>query len=276
MGRQAERSETSSILPRELLRRAGRLAEARLPVKWWDGIIQFWVQTQLVFSRSTLMLAGGLLLFFYLQATGQMFNAATGGSGQAGNPDSTAFVTLFMLGQVLAIMLNMNLWQAEREGRTYELLLMRVPSIHHLIWLKLRVTLIWLIIFPAPLYAGYAWFLDIAISRMLLYWLFATTGCLLTAVLTCVVSSFVRHGLTTGIIAAAVAIPFAVISTNAPLPYHLYYAAMLDPFGTNLDGLRLWKYLRILIVNRLIFVAVGVALYWWLHTRLQKTEDWVV
>lgn len=276
MGRQAERSETSSILPRELLRRAGRLAEARLPLKWWDGIAQFWVQTRLVFSRSTLMLAGGLLLFFYLQAPSQVIDDAAGPSPQTLAPGAVAFITLFMLGQVLAIILNMNLWQAEREGRTYELLLMRVPSIHHLIWMKLRVTLIWLIIFPAPLYVGYAWFLGIPISHMLLYWVFATMGCLLTAVLTCVVSSFVRHGLTTGIIAAAVAIPFAVISTNAPLPYHLYYAAMLDPFSADIVTLRLWKYLRLLVVNRLIFIAIGVALYWWLHTRLQRTEEWVV
>ncbi|HUT23557.1 MAG TPA: hypothetical protein VM492_04365 [Sumerlaeia bacterium] len=255
----------SSAMPRGLGRKLGRLLARTLPFKWVDALSQFWVQTRLLFSRSILLMVVAMFALFAWASIAQQIS-----------DESRALVLLVLQTAVLSILLHMNLWETEREARTFELLIMRVPSVHRLIWLKLRVSLFWTLVLPLPFFAAFSWFVSIPLTRCAIYLLFIQALAVFIALQTCVVASFVHRGLPTGIIVAVLFWILAGITEEAPLPYKDFYRPLINPFGKQFDAVSLLQQVKVLAVNRGVLLAAAACFYWWLHERLKKTEKWIL
>jgi len=263
MKKSSEKVAMSSIIPRGLAKKARRLMERHLPPKVIDWLAQFWIQTRILFSRTLiLMVVAMFAIFTWATIEKEIYK------------ESDAFDFLILQSIALAILLHMNLWETEREGRTFELLIMRIPGVSRLIWFKMRVSLLWNFLLLLPFSLGFMWFLTIPLWRELLYLFFLMTVAVFVALFTCVVSSFVKRGLPTAII---VAIILTMISSFTHLPAGEYFQIFIFPMKESL--LENWSHKRLaimLIVNRLFLVCVAAHLYWWLYRRLQKTEKWIV
>jgi len=254
----------SSIIPRALVPKLGRLIERHLSLRRWDALNQFWIGTRLIFSRAILLLVAALFVFFSWIAL--VRNSVT---------ENDAFGILSVQTVILAVLLNMNLWEIEREGRTFELLIMRIPSLNRLIWFKLRISLFWLVFLPIPFFAAFAWFFSIPFFHILLYFVFTLSYALLVCLVTCVVASFVHHGLTSGIVTFVLsAFAMAFFKEAHGLPYRDYYSLYKHPFefATGLSTAQTaWR----MIVNRCFLLLVAAGFYAWLRRRLGKTEKWI-
>jgi hypothetical protein len=263
MKKSSEKVAMSSIIPRGLAKKARRLMERRLPPKVIDWLAQFFIQTRILFSRTLiLMVVAMFAIFTWATIKEEIFK------------EGDAFKFLILQSIALAILLHMNLWETEREGRTFELLIMRIPGVNRLIWFKMRVSLLWNFLLLLPFSLGFMWFLTIPLWRELLYLLFLMTVAVFVALFTCVVSSFVKRGLPTAII---VSIILTMISSFTHLPAGEYFQIFIFPMKESL--LKDWSHKRLaimLIVNRLFLVCVAAHLYWWLYRRLRKTEKWIV
>ena len=265
MPKPSDHVQMSSIIPRFLVRKAGLFIERHLPLRKWDMLNHFWVQTRLIFSRAILLLVLALTAFFSSIALGKAEYIN----------EEMVFELLIYQVSVLAILLNMSLWEVEREGRTFELLIMRIPNLHRLIWFKLRVSIFWMIALSIPFFAAYGWFLSIPFYRIFLFFLFIATFATLITFATCVVSSFVHHGLTSGIVTFILSTFVIAISRNARLPYIDFYSLAIQPFQLKTAGLSVAQTVWLLIANRCVLLLVTAGFYFWLHRRLGKTEKWI-
>lgn len=262
--RRPEHQRMSTILPRGVTLRIERTIERRLPLRWWDALNHFRVQTRLIFSRSILLMTAALLGFFAWIAIVENIDS-----------EDEAAEYLRILTVVLTIVLNMNLWAAEREGRTFELLVMRIPSVRQLVWYKLRYSLFWLLILALPFYAALGWFLDLSPAHLFAYWAFWTSSALLVTLLTCVVASFVNHSLTTGIITFVLTMITIAFLDNARLPWIEYYRLFGSPRPRLPGGQEFaWMPWRAMLINRLVLAAAIACAYLWLRQRLEKIEKW--
>jgi len=266
MKKSSEKVVMSSIIPRGLAKKVRRLLERRLSPKVIDWLAQFWIQTRILFSRTLiLMVAAMFAIFTWATIKEEIFK------------EGDAFKFLILQSTALAILLHMNLWETEREGRTFELLIMRIPGVNRLIWFKMRVSLLWNFLLLLPFSLGFMWFLTIPLWRELLYLLFLMTVAVFVAFFTCVVSSFVKRGLPTAIIVAIILPMISSYSHFGALPAREYFQIFIFPMKESL--LENWSHKRLaimLIVNRLFLVCVAAHLYWWLYRRLRKTEKWIV
>ena len=187
-----ERVEMSSWIPYWVVRKLKRTAERRLPRPVWDGLCQFWVQTRLIFSRTILLVAGALLLAF---TWGTIIMTIEGKTLRA----IEVCGMLTSQAAILAIAMHMGLWETERDSRAFELLLMRIPNLHRLIWTKLRVSLTWAVMLILPFWLGFSWFATLTLSESLMVLACCLMAIVAAAMLTCVVSSFVQNSLAAGI-----------------------------------------------------------------------------
>ena len=269
MSKPSEAPRMSSIVPRHLAQKAGRFIERRLPLKWWDALNQFWVETRLVFSRAILLLVGALFTVFSWSAIMQGERLK----------ENDVFEMLHFQVLILAILLNMSLWEMEREGRTFELLIMRVPNLHRLIWFKMRVSLFWMTGLAIPFFAAYGWFLSIPFGHLALYFVFIVTFATLTAFATCVAASFVHHGLTSAIVTFILTVIAMSICRNMNFRYFDFFNLFMNPRATLFDKLgphltaaeTFW----VLLANRIFLALVTAGFYVWLLRRLAKTEKWI-
>lgn len=128
-----------------------------------------------------------------------------------------------------------------------------------------------------PFFGGYWWFLTLPFSRILVFFLFCVFVMLWTSFFTCIVSSFVRRPLPTGIISAIVIFVVFAFCENMRLPwnFHYYLNFMIFPYEDNLMMLSGWRYIFVLIVNRIIILTASAAFYAWLYHRLKRTEKWI-
>ena len=260
MPARAEKVRMSSILPKGFRKKIGRLLERVLPLPWVDALFRFWVQTRLLFSKTLLLMLIGLFV---------LFSWATIEQGTFKEQQVYEHLVLQSIG--LAILLHMALWDTERERRTFELLVMRIPSEHRLIWLKLGVSLLWNFILLLPFFIGYTWFVTIPVERALVYLFFCMSMALFVALLTCVISSFVHRGLAAGIIAAIIMVFLIGLLEN--IPYNNYLNLVMCPYLENSGDFRKLRYL---ITNRLLLLGVSGLLYSWFYNRLKKTDRWVI
>jgi len=255
----------SSFIPRRLVRKCGRAVERALPPRVLDWLSQFWAQTRILFSRSLIMM---------LVAMFALFTWAT--IKQETFKENIVFGYLLVQSIALGILLHMSLWEMEREGRTFELLIMRVPGVHRLIWFKMRVSLMWNLLLLLPFFAGFLWFVTIPLWRGLIYLVFCLMAGVFTALLTCIVASFAKGGLPTAVIVAVILWMQAMVSFEGRLPYGEYYNIFIFPMTE-----RYWenwsraRVIIMLLVNRLFLLAMAGLLYWWLFRRIQKTERWI-
>jgi len=150
MKKSSEKVVMSSIIPRGLAKKVHRLLERHLPPKVMDWLSQFWIQTRILFSRTLiLMVVAMFAVFTWATIKEEIYK------------ESDAFSFLILQSLALAILLHMNLWETEREGRTFELLIMRIPGVNRLIWFKMRVSLLWNFLLLLPFSLGFMWFLTI-------------------------------------------------------------------------------------------------------------------
>ena len=259
-----ENERLSVLSPAGLKMRLVGLAERRLPVRWLDEVNHFLIQTRLLFSRFVLLLLAAMFFFFtWATVEQQTFQ------------EENVFGFLLMQTIGLAIILHMSLWEGEREERTFEFLVMRVPNVHSLIWFKLRVSLLWTFILLLPFFFGFVWFVSIPFGHALLFLLFCSTHVLFFSLLTCVVASFVHRALPTGIIVVIATSIYAGFSENAPLPYRDYYRTFLYPFSEAHSSWGTFDWVRLIVVNRLVEVVEALGFYTWFARRLSKTEKWI-
>jgi hypothetical protein len=265
MKKSSEKVVMSSIIPRGLAKKLRRLLERHLSPKVMDWLSQFWIQTRILFSRTLiLMVVAMFAIFTWATIKEEIFK------------EGDAFRYLILQSIALAILLHMNLWETEREGRTFELLIMRIPGVNRLIWFKMRVSLLWNFLLLLPFSLGFMWFLTIPLWRELLYLFFLMTVAVFAALFTCVVSSFVKRGLPTAIIVAIILLMIASFTKFGHLPAREYFQFFIFPMNERL--FENWSHKRLaimLIVNRLFLLCVAAHLYWWLYRRLQKTEKWI-
>ena len=262
MPRRGEKVKMSSIIPRGLGKKIRRFLERLLPFRWLDLLDQFWVQTRLLFSRTLLLMVAALFVFF------------TWGTVERGTfRESEAYEFLIVQSIALAILLHMNLWETEREGRTFELLMMRIPGRHRMIWFKLRVSLFWTFALSLPFFVGYMWFVNIPVYRGLVYLFFCMSLALFVALVTCVVASYVHMSLATGIITTILIWIMAVFFMAFRPPKREYYEFFINPFVGDTGK---FKGATALIVNRSILFFLIAFLYSWFYERLQKTEKWIL
>lgn len=254
----------SSIMPRFLSRWLGRAIERLLPLRWCDQLNQFRVETRLIFSRAILLLVGALFAFFTFIAFEQ--NTIR---------EDDVFGILSFQVMILAILLNMNLWEMEREGRTFELLIMRIPSLHRLIWFKLRVSLFWLALLSLPFFAAYAWFVSIAFSHILLFYIFIVSYAVLVSFATCVVTSFVHHGLTAGIVTFILSSILVAFCKGFDYAWADYVRVFQHPFELKAPALTTMQTVWRLVINRAVLGLAVACFYGWLLRRLAKTEKWI-
>ena len=262
MARHREKVRMSSIIPRKLAKKLVLLAVKFLPFKWRDVLSRYWVQTRLLFSRTILILVVAMFAFF-TWATIEQHTFR----------EQEAFYFLMVQSIGLGILLHMGLWEKERDGRTFELLIMRIPRLHELIWFKLRVSLFWVFFLSLPFFIGYTWFISIPVWRMLVYLLFCMTVSLFAVFLTSVVSSFVHSSLATGIIAVILMWVMAGFLFNARIPRIKYFQIFLMPFNERYGT---FENFWLLFLNRLILLFIILALYGWFYERLKKTEKWIL
>lgn len=254
----------SSVVPRFLARWVAHAIQALLPLKWADRLYQFWVQTRLIFSRAILLLVGALFAFFTFVAFEQ--NTIR---------EDDVFGMLTFQVMILSILLNMNLWEVEREGRTFELLIMRIPSLHRLIWFKLRVSLFWLAFLSLPFFAAYAWFVSIPFSHILLFFIFIVSYAVLVAFATCVVTSFVHHGLTAGVVTFILSSILIASCQGFDYAWADYIRVFQHPFELKAQNLNTIQKVWRLMINRATLGLAIACCYWWLYRRLAKTEKWI-
>jgi hypothetical protein len=248
---------------------SGAWIERALPLPIWDAVFRFYFQTRVIFSRATLLLVAALLVSMSIPIlTGEIRDI----------DDVFGFVTFQTM--VLAILIHMNLWQTEREERTFELLVMRVPSVHRLIGLKLGVSLAWLTVLAAPPPIGFAWFLDLPLGELATIGVFALTAAYFVALLTCAIGSLVRSPLATGVVAFVASMFMFGISQGLSeardvWKYAPCFAPFLYPFGDAFSAHSFgWKVL-LLSLNRAFVLALCGLLYAFLYDRLSRTEKWI-
>jgi len=262
MSLRGEKDKMSSILPRGLGKKIRRILERLLPFRWLDVVDQFWVQTRLLFSRTLLLMVAALFAFF-----------TWGTVEQETFREKDAYGFLMLQSIALAILLHMNLWETEREGRTFELLMMRIPGRHRMIWFKLRVSLFWILVLSLPFFVGYMWFVNIPVYRGLVYLFFCMSLALFVALVTCVVASFVHISLASGIITTIFIWIMAVFFMAFRPPKREYYEIFIEPF---IEDTGKFKSATALIVNRSILFFLIAFLYSWFYERLRKTEKWIL
>jgi hypothetical protein len=260
--KRAEKIRMSSILPRGLRKKIDLFLERTLPLKWRDLLNQYWVQTRLIFSRTILLVLAAMFFFF-----------TWGTIEQQTFKERDAFLMLILQTNALAILLHMNLWETEREDRTFELLLMRIPNLHRLTWFKMRVSLFWMFVLSMPFFIGYTWFINIPIFRAFLYLFFCMTSALLSAFVTCTVTSFVHNSLATGIISVILIWIIGALMDEGNLPKKDYYNFFINPFNEN-DGI--YEKYWILIINRILLFLFILVFFGWFNDRLKKTEKWIL
>lgn len=243
------------------------LGHFQLPLRWADGLNHFLVETRLIFSRSIILLVAALFIGFLWFTIQEKVN----------KEDDVYFILLFQ-GFFLAILLNMNLWESERESHAFELLIMRIPNVNRLIWFKLRVSLGWAALLSLPFFAGFAFFVGIPLPRLLGYYVYCLMAMVLVALLTCIASSFVHHGLTAAIITViAVYGSFGFLEGLRQAPFGRYFQIFRYPFQEDLVryNLTILQNAKWIILNRLIMIAAIIGMYAWLRRRLMKTEKWI-
>jgi hypothetical protein len=252
----------SSIIPRAFLNKMKNIVEERLSIKWRDYFIHFNVQTRLIFSKSILLILLALFIFFswitiegLKSKTGEVFNS----------------LHLFVM--YLAILMNMNLWEAERDKKTYELLIMRVSNIHKFIWMKLSVSMIWALILLIPFWLGFTWFGSLSLLNSLLIVLFCIMEIIIITLITCVISSLVHHELLTGIVAFFVVFS---ISELFHIPQNGYIDLFINIFNDKYSffNYTLFRFIRLYVLNRLFFIVLCAGIYLWLYRRMEDTEKW--
>jgi hypothetical protein len=275
--------EMSSIISWGLIRKWAERWQNRLPLWIWDRIYWFVIQTRLLFSVTILLIVGALMLLFIwatiglaiVMATGQL---ATQLEGQGVTLAQVIHSVLFQQAIFLTIVMHMNQWEVERDDRTFELLIMRIPNIHRLIWFKLFVSITWVFILLFPVYLGLSLFADTSLASGLSILIFCLMSALTVALFTCVIASFVHHPLATGFITLILTFVGAAILDNPawPKPYahafqiFIYPPMLFDPAMIK-DSLQLLY----AILNRLFYLFVTLGIYWWLYRRLSQTEKWI-
>ena len=267
MSKQTDAPEAmASIIPRDLRRRLTGWIVGHLPLRWQDALSGFMVQTRLIFSRTILLMLAALIVWFSYLAI-----------GKESHREQEVFWFLVVQGIALAILTGMNLWEAEREGKTFELLIMRIPSVHKLIWFKLRVSLFWMVVLSLPLLAAFNWFAELGWQKALYYELFTLKAALPALLLTCVVSSFVRQSLTTGIITIVIFWMTAGFTENANIPGLNYFRLFMAPWAMEewIKNDIWWRVTLKIGGNLAIYFATLIGLYRWLRNRLAKTEIWI-
>lgn len=260
--KRVEKVRMSSFIPQGLRKKIGRFLERMLPLKWRDTLNHFWVQTRLIFSRTILLVLGAMFFFF-----------TWGTIEQHTFKEKDAFLMLILQTNALAILLHMNLWETEREDRTFELLLMRIPNLHRLIRFKMRVSMFWVFVLSMPFFIGYTWFITIPIFRAFLYLFFCMSSALLSAFVTCVVTSFVHNSLATGIISVILLWITGGILNEGNLPKKGYYNFFINPYN---EYVGIYEKAWILVINRIILFLVILIFYGWFNERLKKTEKWIL
>ena len=269
----------STLISRQAIRRWAERAQNHLPLWLWDRIYWFAIQTKLLFSLTIILVAGAMMLYFILVTGVLAFQLANDGLNEIPlEPPELVYSFLLQMVIFLAIVMHMNQWEVEREDRTFELLIMRIPNIHRLIWFKLFVSTSWVFILTLPMFFGLAWFAGMPILSGLASLLFALMAALVVGVFTCVIASFVHHPLATGILTfVLVSIAANIMDAQAwPAPYawafrmFVYPPALFDDANIK-DSWQLWY----LLFNRSFFVFVALSIYWWLYRRLSATEKWI-
>lgn len=243
------------------------LGHIQLPLRWADRLNHFLVETRLIFSRSIILLVIALFIGFLWFTIQEEVN----------KEDEVYFILLFQ-GFFLAILLNMNLWESERENHAFELLIMRIPNVNRLIWFKLRVSLGWAALLSLPFSAGFAFFVGIPPLRLLGFFVYCLMAMIMVALLTCIASSFVHHGLTAAIITViAVYGAFGFLEGLRQAPFGRYFQIFRYPFQEDLLRYNLSRFQNAqwIILNRLILIAAILGLHAWFRRRLMKTEKWI-
>ena len=257
-------AQMSSIVPRFLRLRLGAWFERRLSLRSWDRVNQFWVQSRLVFSKAIVLMVVAMLGFFSFVCIAQGLYEVR-----------RIFPIVIFVFVLLAVLLNMGLWETERDGRTFELLLMRVPTVDGLIWFKLRVTLIWMLVLALPIPLGLLWFTGMNSWHLALIVLFNAFIGVMVALLVNVVSTFIRHSIAAGVVSLFISIFLISFFAGAPLPYRNFYNPVIDPVYQMPDGFTLPRWIWTMTVNRGAMLLVAGGFYWWLRRRLGKTELWI-
>ena len=252
-------SEASSWIPRRLLRALSSFLLRRLPLRWCDRLVRFWIQTRLLFSRTILLMVGALFAGFSWLTIAQ----------KVWQEEAVQGVILVQM-LILAILLHMGVWEREREGKTLELLLIHIPEVRELVWLKVSVSLTWTVVLVLPFWGGFIWFAGIPLPRAFVYLVFSLSTAILAAFFTLVVASFVRGSLPAGIVALVLIFMLAGFMENKP-PWHEYYNVFISPVEEDLTFRRAHR----LVVNRVIVLGLIVATYRWLLHRLGRIEKWV-
>ncbi|OPZ09235.1 MAG: hypothetical protein BWZ08_00563 [candidate division BRC1 bacterium ADurb.BinA292] len=253
----ATQPRMSSVIP-PFLGRWARAGAGRLPPTLRDALMIFHVQTQLIFSRTILLILACVFAFF-------TWLAIVAGIHQP----NQAYDFLALQSIVMGLLTCMNLWSAESDGGTLELLMMRMRGPGHLIWFKLRVALVWMMILSFPLFAGLGWFVDLGLGRLLVFWVFSMMAALPMMLLTCVVTTFVRNGLTASVLAVVMAVPVAALTENVPLRWIRFFRLFIPPYKL------LEESLPTILGNRLMWLAAVACLVWWLYNRLRRVERWI-
>ena len=267
MPRPSKRIEMSSIFPRAWRRALARMLRGRLPVRLWDECVLFWVQTKLIFSRAIVLILLALLAAFTYITVFQLRWE-----------QDDLYDVLVAQAVALAVLVHMQLWETERDGRTYEMLMMRIPSLHGLLWSKLHVSLAWAFFFLSLFTVAYGWFGSMPVHVVLVCMLFLFMTVLLVGLFTCVVSTFIRHGLTAGAVAVIVSfVAIAFTKETFRTGKLLRLQLVLNPFDKQFEAphLTLTDYLSTLLWNRGLVVLLCVGLYLWLVRRLSFTEKWI-
>ncbi len=270
MKQSSDQPKMAGILPGWLKRRFHHFAEERIPLRWADRINRFRVQTRLIFSRAVLMLVLALFVAFTWIVVAQVVE-------EKFLSEAEASIIFYVQVGILAIVLHMNLWEQERENRTFELLIMRVPETGRLIWLKLRVSLFWVFFLSLPFHIALCWFASLPVSHSLVHFLFAQTSGIGVALTTCAIASYVKRGLPTGLITAAVLWMFGGFTEVANF---FWFKDSMRPFTNPFHEERFmlltdFEYVLVLVLNRLFVVGLIALAYIWLKTRLSQTEKWV-
>lgn len=279
--------EMSSIISWQGIRKWAERWQNRLPLWIWDRIYWFVIQTRLLFSITIILIVAALMLLFIwatiaLAIAMSTPSIATEIASDVEREGATLahiiHSVLFQQAVLLAIVMHMNQWEVERDDRTFELLIMRIPNIHRLIWFKLFVSITWVFILIFPVYVGLALFIDAPLLDGLSSLAYTLMTALTVALFTCVMASFVHHPLATGLITLILTFVGAAILDNPtwPKPYAMAFQIFVYPpdiFNpANIkDSLQVWY----AIANRVFYCFVTMGVYWWLYRRLGQTEKWI-
>ncbi|MBN1900023.1 hypothetical protein JW926_01705 [Candidatus Sumerlaeota bacterium] len=262
MAKRAEKDQMSSFIPRSWRKKVEGIIERRLSLGWRDLLNHFWVQTRMIFSRTILLILGAMFFLFTVATVKeQTFK------------EKEVFLFLIIQSNALAVILHMNLWETEREDRTFELLLMRIPNLWRLIWFKMRVSLFWMIILSLPFFIGYTWFVNIPAYRAFIYLFFCMSCALFSVSITCTVTSFVHNSLATGVISVILIWIFAALLEEARLPWSDYYNFFINPYDEDMAS---YVKTLVLIINRIILFLFVFIFMSWFKERLKKTERWIL